>query len=322
MKTARPRQLSALAVRSFYEKYKNDLALKLVNGEEGLERLISEPTINRPGLALAGFYTYFAKRRIQVLGNSEVSYLRSLNEETRLQRFSALCDRNLPCIVVSRGTKLDAQLLEVADKAGVSVFTTTMISMKFINAATLKLEWEFAPTTTEHGCMIDVKGIGLLLKGPSGAGKSESVLGLLERGASLVADDMVQLRYVDGVLLGRSPDVGRAHMEVRGLGIINVVALFGVATVRMEKRLDVVVELKPASSLNDIDRLGVKRKTVQLLGVKIPLVELLVAPGRDLARMIEVAALDQKLRDLGYDTGEEFNQRLIDLMKKEHSRRR
>lgn len=316
MQQRKARQISHLTVRQFYGKYASYLGMELICCEEGLERKIGEPTVNRPGLALAGFYTYFANRRVQVLGNSEMSYLKSLPPDLRQQRFAALCESRIPCLVLSRGARLNAALLNLASVNGLSVFTTPMVTMKFINKATLRMEWEFAPVSTEHGCMVDVRGIGVLVRGDSGTGKSEAVLGLVKRGASLVADDLVQLRLVGTELSGSAPPVGRGLVEVRGLGIMNVVALFGAAALRTEKRLDVVVTLRPSSSLNEVDRLGAKRQEVEILGVKLPHVELPVAPGRDMATLIEVAALDQKLRSFGYDVAEEFNRRLMEAMDK------
>lgn len=188
--------------------------------------------------------------------------------------------------------------------------------MNYINSATVRLDWEFAPTTTEHGCMVDVMGIGILIRGDSGTGKSETVLALLRRGASLVADDMVRIRNIeDRELIATAPELGRSYMEVRGLGIINVAALFGVGTVRTEKRLDLVVNLKWEENMNDVDRIGLDRASLDVLGMEVPHIELPVAPGRDLAQLIEVAALDQKLKALGHDSAVEFNKKLLKRMR-------
>ena len=308
------RRISELSVAEFLDRFGKRLSLERQGAAVGLDRSIGEPTVNRPGLALAGFFTYFARHRVQVLGNSEMSYMRSLSPQQREERFSELCRRNLPMLVVSRGASLEPRLVDTANEAGIGVFRTPMISMQFINEATLALEWQFAPTASMHGCMVDVQGIGVMILGKSGTGKSETVVGRLDRGASLVADDLVRLRAVGGEVLGRSPELGRAHMEVRGLGLINVAAIFGIAKIRMEKRLDFIVRMTPQHEMKEIERLGVKGSVLRVLGHDIPYVELPVAPGRDMARMVEVAALDQKLRGMGYDTAEEFNRRLIELM--------
>ncbi len=309
------RRRNLLTVGEFYSRYAEDLSLSIHSSESGFERIIKEPTINRPGLALAGFFTYFAFRRIQVIGNSESSYLNSLRPDQRARHFSDLCARNIPCIVVSRGKALPSELLEIAEQQGITVLKTEMISMKFINAATIRLEWDFAPTTNEHACMVDVQGIGVMVRGESGAGKSECVLGLIERGASLVADDIVRFRSVDGrELVGTSLDLGRFHMEVRGLGIINVPALFGASAMRVDKRLDLVVTLKPVEKSGDIERVGVRKRTYEILGIRVPHIVLPVAPGRDMAGLVEVAALDQKLKTFGHDSAIEFDKKLLETM--------
>jgi HPr kinase/phosphorylase len=312
---SKKKQRKLLSVGEFFERHGEELGLSLHGSDVGFSRLIKEPTINRPGLALAGFFTYFAFRRIQVIGNSESSYLNSLRLEQRVKHFENLCNRNIPCIVVSRGKALPDELIAIAEASGISVFKTNMISMKFINAATIRLEWNFAPVTSEHGCMVDVQGIGVMVRGNSGTGKSECVLGLIDRGASLVADDVTRFRAIEGrELIGSAPSAGRYHMEVRGLGIINVPAIFGAASMRVEKRLDLVVTLKPVEEAGDIERVGIRKKTYEILGIRIPHVELLVAPGRDMAGLVEVAALDQKLKTFGHDSAVEFDKKLLKIM--------
>ena len=306
------KQKNTLSVGEFYKKNRQELGLSLQGSDVGFNRLIKEPTINRPGLVLAGFFTYFAFRRIQVIGNSEKSYLKNLPKDQRIKHFTNLCSRKIPCIVISRGYELPDDLLEIAEKHQISVLKTDMISMKFINAATIRLELEFAPVTSEYGCMVDVQGIGVMVRGDSGSGKSECVLGLIERGASLVADDIIKYRAIEGrELIGTSPVTGRFHMEVRGIGIINVPAIFGVASMRVEKRLDLVVSLKSSDKINQIERVGICKKKYDILGIKVPHVELPVAPGRDMASLVEVAALDQKLKSFGHDSAVEFEKKLL-----------
>lgn len=306
------KRINHLLVGEFFRRHGSNLELELVGNEAGLERRIFEPSINRPGLALAGFYLYFAYKRIQVLGNSEFAYLGALPEWDQRAKFQEMCACEIPCIVVCRNRRMPETLLEVANQAGVSVFRTTMDTMRFINACTLWMDWEFAPTTTEHGCMVDVKGIGVLIKGESGAGKSEAVLGLLERGAALVADDLVRIRAPEGrEMEGSSTELGRFHMEVRGIGVVNVPLLFGAASMRVRKRLDLVVNLKPLKDFPDVDRLGMEEQQYQVLDRQVPLVELPVGPGRDTARLVEVAALEQKLRSFGHHSAVEFNKNLL-----------
>ncbi|HRQ88935.1 MAG TPA: HPr(Ser) kinase/phosphatase [Bacteroidia bacterium] len=306
---------TSIKVGDFFERHHESLFMELVGDDSGYSREILEPTINRPGLALSGFYKYFALHRIQVIGQAERSYLRHLSDANAEKRFADLCRQRIPCIVVSRGQDLPESLLAIAAAAGISVFQTSMVTMNYINAATVRLDWEFAPTTSFHACMIDVMGIGILLRGESGTGKSETVLGLLRRGASLVADDLVRVRNIeDRELIATAPELGRSYMEVRGLGVINVPALFGVGAFRTEKRLDLVVTLKKEAAMNEMERVGLEGQTTEILGIDVPHIQLPVAAGRDMAQLIEIAALDQKLKALGYDAAVEFNKKLLKRM--------
>ena len=310
----RVKSIASISVGQFNDRHAEALGLSLQSEQVGFDRPIGEPAINRPGLALAGFFSYFARKRVQVLGNSEMSYLRKLPDGMRADRFRRMCDRNVPCIVVARGAVLDDDLMAVSVERGIPVFGTSQVTMKFLNNATLRLENEFAPTITVHGCMVDMRGIGVLVVGKSGSGKSETAVGLLERGASLVADDMVRIKYVGGELIATAPDLSRGYMEIRGIGIINVANLYGLASIRPDKRLDLVVTLRSHADLNEVDRLGLQPKTYEILGQQVAHVDVPVGPGRDTARMVAIAALDQQLRRLGYNMADEFNQRLLHHM--------
>jgi HPr kinase/phosphorylase len=306
----------SLTVGKFFADHGPALEMELMGDSAGMDRPIAEPTINRPGLALAGFFRYFASKRVQVAGHAELSYLRSLSAEERAARIEALFEQRIPCLVIARGLPLPAGLLEFASKSETPVFRTPLVTMKFINSATIALEDEFAPVASEHGSMVDIMGIGVLIRGSSGIGKSECVLGLIERGYSLVSDDITRFRNLEGrELIGNSKDLTRFHMEVRGIGIINVAAVFGAGSVRPEKQLDLVVTLKDWHDVEEIDRLGLDRETYEILGIPTPHVTIPVRTGRDLARLVEVAALDQKLKAMGHDTAREFNERLLRAMK-------
>lgn len=307
--------MPVVTVESFYTKHAEKLQMKLQGPRVGFHRKIREPTINRPGLALSGFYTYFAEKRVQVLGAAEYSYLKSLSAVVRARRFRELCEAKIPCLVVSRGFRLAPDLLAVAEKAGIAVFRTPMITMKFINAATIALELDFSPTVTEFGSMADILGVGVLIRGQSGIGKSECVLGLIERGYSLVADDVTRLTMLEGrELMATAPDLTRNHMEVRGIGIIDVAKIFGIGSIRIEKRLDLVVTLKEWQDVEAVDRIGIDREFYEILGLQVPHVTIPIKPGRDTARLVEVAAMDQKLKGLGQNSAIEFNARLLGLM--------
>ena len=304
-----------ITVGDFFRHDETNLKLKLVGSDVGMDRLIKEPSINRPGLALSGFFDYFAYMRVQVFGNSELAYVKKLDEATRRARYEQLCAEDIPCIVVARGRHVAEDLVAVANAAGICVFQTSMVTMEFINSATIRLDWAFSPTTTMHGSMVDVQGIGVLIMGPSGSGKSESVIGLLQRGASLVADDAVRLRLnEEREVIGTAPEITRSMIEVRGLGILDVARLFGVGCVRLSKRLDLIVSLVPDAKLHEMERLDAGLKTEDVLGLPIVCVKLPLAPGRDMAGLIELAALHFKLKAFGHDTISHFNQRLLQKM--------
>src|SRR5437763_3230505 len=309
------KSVPVVTVESFYNSHAEQLLMKLDGPRVGFHRKIREPTINRPGLALSGFYTYFAEKRVQVLGAAEHSYLKSLAPRARVRRFRALCARKIPCVVVSRGFHVGPALLEVAAEEKIAIFRTPMITMKFINAATIALEMDFSPTSTEFGSMVDILGIGVLIRGASGIGKSETALGLIERGYSLVADDVTRMTSIEGrELMATAPELTRNHMEVRGIGIINVASVFGIGSIRIEKRLDLVVTLKEWQDLEAVDRIGLDQEFYEILGLQVPHVTIPVRPGRDIARLIEVAAMDQKLKGLGQNSALEFNTKLLNLM--------
>ena len=309
-------QRETATVEGFYTKYADQLELKLVAGAVGLKRIIREPTVNRPGLALTGFTKYFAMKRVQVFGNAEFHYLRSLTLEGRVACYHSLLHYAIPCVVFSRDLNPDKQFLKAAEAADVPVFSTSLITMKFINTATIALETMFAPHGTEMGSMVDILGVGVIIKGESGIGKSESVLALLDRGYSLVSDDITLVTLVDGKkVMGTSKELTRNLMEVRGIGIVDVALMFGVKSIRKEKRVDLVVSLRAWDPDEDIDRLGLEQQFTKILGMDIPHMTIPVRPGRDLARLVEVAAFHTKLRMSGLNPAKELNDRLIAKMK-------
>ena len=308
-------QRQAITVERFYTDHAGALGLSLVAGAGGLKRIIHEPTVSRPGLVLTGFTRYFANKRVQVIGNAEMFYLKSLPEEERLKRYEQFFSFRLPCVVFSRNLHPDKLFLKAAEAARVPIFRCPFVTMKFINLATLALEMMFAPRGSEMGSMVDILGVGVIIRGESGIGKSESVLALIERGYSLVADDITRVTLVDNrEVVGTCSEMTRNHMEVRGIGIINVAAMFGVKSIRHEKRVDLVVTLKSWNEVQDVDRLGIEQQTVNILGIEVPHITIPVRPGRDLARLIEVAALQTKLKSIGYNPAKELNVRLIARM--------
>ena len=306
---------TSVTVEQFYTDHASELELNLIAGATGLKKVIREPTVNRPGLAIAGFTRYFASKRIQALGSAETTYLKSLKPPERQSRYDQLFSHRMPCVVFSRNLNPDRAFRVAAERANVPIFKTPLITMKFINLATLALELMFAPKGTEIGGMVDILGVGVIIRGESGIGKSECVLALIERGYSLVSDDITKVSLIDNhYVMGTSIEITRDHMEVRGIGIINVAAMFGVRSIRQEKQVNLVVSLKQWEKNQDIDRLGMDDEFVEILGVKIPHITIPVRPGRDLARLIEVAAFQTKLKSSGYNPAKELNDRLISKM--------
>src|SRR2546421_450289 len=314
------KSVPVVTVESFFTGHAEKLQLRLEGPRVCFYRKIREPTINRPGLALSGFFSYFAEKRVQVLGAAENPYLKRLPRGVRVKRFRALCARKIPCVVVSRGAHLDDELMAVAAAEKIAVFRTPMITMKFINSATILLEGDFSPTVTEFGSMVDILGVGVLIRGASGVGKSECVLGLIERGYSLVADDVTRIKSFEGrELMATAPELTRYHMEVRGIGIINVASIFGIGSIRVEKRLDMVTTLQDWQELEEVDRIGLDQEFYEILKLKVPHVTIPVRPGRDIARLVEVAAMDQKLKGLGLNSAAEFNNKLLNVMEPKES---
>lgn len=310
---------SSITVEQFYKCHAIPLELRLIAGESGLKRKIREGTVNRPGLALTGFYKHIADKRIQIFGSTETKYLYSLSQRLLRIRIRNIFRRPIPCVIFARSLNPPPIFLEEAENFRIPVFKSPMVTMRLINRATIFLESDFAPATNEHGSTVDILGIGTLIRGTSGIGKSECVLSLLERGYSLVADDLTKIRLTNGSeLVCYGPEISRNHMEVRGIGIINVASMFGVGSIRAEKVLNIIVTLMEWDKVEDVDRLGIDRQFYEILGIKVPHVIIPVKPGRDMARLVEVAALDQKLKDLGRNTALEFNQRLIQNMQQTH----
>jgi HPr kinase/phosphorylase len=286
------------------------LQLTVAAGEDYLDRKLQETTMNRPGLALTGFFQYFAQHRLQILGLAEFNYLKSLNQAEKQKRLEDLFKQQIPGIVLTRNRKPQQELLELAEQYKVPVLRSAMVTMNFINECTVLLEKLTAPQQRIQGTTMEIMGIGVLLRGDPGIGKSETALSLIERGYSLVSDDVTEIRKTSrGRILCWANEVTRYHMEIRGLGIIHVPSLFGVASIRRSTELDLVVDLKQPSG--DEDRTGVRPEIVKIFGCEIPCITLPVQSGRDMANIVEVAALNQKLKELGHDAAKELDDKII-----------
>ncbi len=307
--------IHGFTVAHFFETYRDKLKMELVVGESGLNRLIHEATINRPALALTGFFKYFANKRVQVLGAAEMTYLKTLPQRRQIEILQKMVKRGIPCIVLTRNYHPTHPMLAVAEELKLPILRTPMITMNWINLATLAIDNEFAPQGTEHATTLDIKGVGVMLRGDSGVGKSECALALIERGHSLVADDLTVIKLLDErELMASSRPLNRGYMECRGIGIINVAEMFGVKCVRMEKRIDMVISLKEWTPEVVEERTGLEENFYEVLGMKMPHIELYVRPGRDIARLVEVAALTHALKKMGHDPARDFNDRLIAFM--------
>ncbi|MSU69940.1 MAG: HPr(Ser) kinase/phosphatase [Opitutaceae bacterium] len=310
--------IHGITVAHFYETYREKLMMELVTGEAGLHRLIREGTINRPALALTGFFKYFANKRIQVMGAAEMTYLKTLSQRKQIGIFAEMVKRAIPCLVLTRNYNPTHPLLVVAQEMNLPIFRTALITMNFVNLATLCIDNEFAPNATEHATTLDIKGVGVMLRGDSGVGKSECALALIERGHSLVADDLTVIKLLDErELMASSRPLNRGYMECRGIGIINIAEMFGIKSIRLDKRIDMIVSLREWTPDVIEERTGLEENFYEILGMKLPHIELYVRPGRDIARLVEVAALTQALKKMGHDPAKDFNERLISYMSKQ-----
>ena len=287
------------------------LDLDLLAGAKGLERRITLPYIQKTGLALAGFDEYLRSGRVLILGESEVRFLEQLDRGERVRTLRRLFARDVPCVLVTAGLEPSAELASEADRADVPLMRTALPTATAIGRLTSILEDRMAPRETRHGVLMDLLGLGVFITGESGIGKSECALDLVVRGHRLVADDTVEIRCrSQSILIGTCPEFTRHHIEIRGIGLINVTDLFGVSATRSSKRVELVVQLERWDPAREYDRLGLDVATTELLGVQLPLVRMPVGPGRNVAMLVEVAARNQILRTRGRDAAQILTERL------------
>jgi HPr kinase/phosphorylase len=305
-----------LTVEELLRLKREPLALELLTDERGLGRTIGGPDISSPGLVLTGYTERFPAERMQVLGETEVAFLESLDEERRRQAIEVFFSFNLPVVFVTKGQLPPEPLLAIANDRGTPVILTQLKTADFYSRIKPFLEDRFAPTTTMHGSLADVYGVGLLFVGRSGIGKSETVLDLVERGHRLVADDMVIIsRRGNEILIGRGHELQRHHMEIRGVGIIDVQELFGIRAIRQQKRVEVVVQLEVWDEKAHYDRTGLEPQSLDILGVSIPKVVVPLVPGKNITVVAEVVAMNHLLKYSGVDSAALFNRRLQDRMR-------
>ncbi|RMF64345.1 MAG: HPr kinase/phosphorylase [Calditrichaeota bacterium] len=304
-----------LTVGQLFKENKASLHLELLNNEASFGKLIREGDLHRPGLALSGFVDVFTYQRVQIIGNTENAYLKKMSPAERKRAISTLMSFDIPCIIVTENNELPEELLNKATEKGISVFRTPFKTTKLMHLLSDYMDEKFAPTISVHGSLVDVYGIGLLFTGRSGIGKSEIALDLVERGHRLVADDVVLIsRKAEGVLIGTANEMLQQHMEIRGLGIIDVQKIFGIRSIRLQKRVEVEVHLEEWDDEADYDRTGLNEETGEILGVEIPLVRLPIFPGKNITVIAEVVAMNQLLKVYGYSPAKEFNERLIKYM--------
>jgi HPr kinase/phosphorylase len=299
-----------VAVGEMLEEGAAALQLELVAGRAGLDHRVHMSRVQRPGLALTGYTDYIRYGRVQIVGSSEIGYLRKLTPRRRKAILGRLCRCRMTCFVVTKGLGPPRELLAAAEGAGVPVLATPLESTTFIKHLSAFLEERLATRLHLHSVLLDVFGLGVLILGDSGIGKSECALELIDRGHRLVADDVVEIKRMGDVLVGASPDLTRYHMELRGLGVLNIKDLYGVSSIRLSKRVELVVLLERWEAGKEYDRLGLQDETFLILGAEVPLARMPVAPGRNIALLVEVAARNQLLREGGYDAARRFVERV------------
>jgi len=289
--------------------------LEILAGEEGMKRAITVDDLYRPGLELAGYFHYHPSERVQLLGRTEVSFLNMLDSEERMNRMVRLCHEDTPCIILTRNLEPPAELIKQANETNTPVLRSGIATTILSSRITGFLEHKLAPTATIHGVLIDVYGIGILITGGSGIGKSETALELVKRGHRLIADDAVEIRQTsDGHLHGTAPELIRHLLEIRGLGIINVMTLFGAGAVRTNKRIGLVIKLENWQQEKQYDRLGLDEEKTRIIDTDIPLVTVPVRPGRNLAVIIEVGAMNYRLKRMGYNAALQFTNKLTETI--------
>jgi len=305
-----------LTVEDLLQSKRQSLSLELIAGERGLRRVIRDATLSSPGLVLAGHTGRFPQGRLMVLGETELGYLRSLPREELQRALETFFALDMPAVIVTKGQEVPPALVEAAEAQGVPLIRSQLKTGEFYRRIQAYLEEHFAPRTVMHGSLADVYGVGLLFVGRSGIGKSECVLDLVERGHRLVADDVVYItRRGNDILIGRGHELQRHHMEIRGVGIIDIPALFGIRAIRQQKRIEVVVQLEDWNDQAYYDRTGLETEEVEILGVKLPKVTIPLNPGKNITVISEVIAMNHLLKYSGIHSAALFNKRLQEAMR-------
>lgn len=311
-------------VEDLYKKHGQRLGLELIAGHNGLHRRIKIPEAHRPGLSLSGYLKGHVSKRILIFGRVEIEYLRDLDPEIRIKRLEAiLCpSSNTPAVIIARHFRPPKELVAICEKHQIPLLRASMTTMNLLSKLTLLLTEEFSPSMNCHGTLVEVFGVGVLIQGDSSVGKSEAALGLIERGHRLITDDVVKVRKREGDYLeGYGAELTRHHMEIRGIGIINVAHLYGAVCVRDFKSIDIVVKLEAWDDHNFYDRVGIDEKYCDILDIKLPYHILPVKPGRDVVLLLETIALNHRLKRMGYNSAKEFNSKLLEMIASKQTKR-
>ncbi|HPR18353.1 MAG TPA: HPr(Ser) kinase/phosphatase [Candidatus Cloacimonadota bacterium] len=308
--------MKKLTVQDFFEEKKKDFLLTVITQPKSLDKEITSEFLNRPGLAFAGYFDRFSYQRIQVLGETEITFLQSLKDEKLYNIIREVFVYDIPCLLVTKGLSIPAHMEFLANEMNIPILSSRLSTDKLYNSLRKYLAGIFAPSKTIHGTLVDVYGVGVLLTGKSGIGKSECALDLVERGQRLVTDDVVKITSLDDVLIGSSTNDYGYFMEVRGVGLIDVAKMFGIQAARQNKSIDVQIELMPWKDNLDYERIGLTDNFVDILGIRIPIIYLPVSPGKNVSVIVEVVALNYILKRYGYDAAREYTQKLQDDLKK------
>ncbi len=313
--------MSDLTIGMLLNENTERLGLELIAGKNGLENVLISPEINRPGLALAGFVDLFTFNRVQLIGNTEFLYLSRLSGEKQIESFEIICQFNLPCIIFTNGIRPSQEVVQICDKNNIPLLLSSLTTTLFVHLFSYYLEDIFAPSTTLHGTLVDVYGMGLLFTGRAGIGKSEVTLDLVERGHRLVADDIIHvIRKSRGIIVGTANDLTRSLIEIRGVGIVDVRKMFGIRAIRKFKHIEIEIQLIDWDSSRPMDRTGLDEKLSTILDVDIPRVEVPIYPGKYIAVIVESIALNHFLKTQGYNAAQELAKRQLEQIKEKEKR--
>ncbi len=304
-------------VKEFFEEKRKDFTLSVITSSSTLNNKITDPQLNRPGLALAGYLDRFSYNRVQILGETEITYMQSLQDKELYNRLKEMFEYSIPCIIVTKGLSVPHQMEYLANEMNIAILISRLSTEKLFNGLNRYFRAYFAPRKSIHGTLVDVFGAGVLITGSSGIGKSECALDLVERGHRLIVDDLVQIVQSDDMLFGSSAKKNMGwFMEIRGVGIVDIERMFGIQAVRREKKLSIQIELMPWRDNMDYERIGLKNNYVSYHGINIPVIYLPVSPGKNVSVIIEVVAMNQMLKSFGYDAAEAYVRRLQNEIKK------